>query len=404
MRFAVFLAAAVMACSVALMTGAHASVEKRVALVIGNGAYVHAPPLPNPANDATLMAETFRGLGFQVIEGTDVGKTEFDAKIREFARLLTTADTAVFYYAGHGLQVAGQNYLLPIDAKLGDERDLAFETVRSDIVLQQMELERSDKTNIVFLDACRDNPLARNLASSMGTRSAALGRGLAQIDSGVGTFVAFSTQPGNVALDGTGRNSPFTEALARHVGTPGHTLPSVMVEVRKSVLKATSGKQVPWDHSALTGNFYFVPPANTVAASPSPPSSATELAALKERMQQLEAQLAARGSDRATPSPAAAPAASTQPAPADCIVVGRTLEDAVEVRAGMQFCSQQGREVARILEVRPYGVVYLTEGRKRTTCKPGQLCSFDWTGAPLFTTRVTDNAGNLSAALVPSGR
>jgi hypothetical protein len=109
----------------------------------------------------------------------------------------------------------------------------------------------------VFLDACRDNPFTRNLARSMGTRSASIGKGLAQVDTGVGTFISYSTQPGNVALDGTGRNSPFTAALAKHVREPGHNLTSVMIQVRKDVLAATGGKQVPWDHSALTGEFYF---------------------------------------------------------------------------------------------------------------------------------------------------
>ena len=124
-------------------------------------------------------------------------------------------------------------------------------------MLKQMELEREGKTNIVFLDACRDNPLARNLARSMGTRSAGVGRGLAQVQAGVGTFIAYSTQPGNVALDGAGRNSPFTAALAKAIREPGRNLTAVMIDVRKEVLDVTGGKQVPWDHSALTGDFYF---------------------------------------------------------------------------------------------------------------------------------------------------
>ena len=126
-----------------------------------------------------------------------------------------------------------------------------------DFVLKQMELEREGKTNIVLLDACRDNPLARNLARTMGTRSASVGQGLAQVRTGVGTFIAYSTQPGNVALDGQGRNSPFTSALTKAVQEPGRTITTVMIDVRKDVLAATGGRQVPWDHSALTGDFYF---------------------------------------------------------------------------------------------------------------------------------------------------
>ena len=135
--------------------------------------------------------------------------------MRDFARALEKADVAVFFYAGHGLQASGRNYLVPVDARLQVERDLDFEAVSVDFVLKQMELEREGKTNVVFLDACRDNPLARNLARSMGTRSAAIGQGLAQVQTGVGTFIAYSTQPGNVALDGQGRNSPFTAALTK---------------------------------------------------------------------------------------------------------------------------------------------------------------------------------------------
>jgi hypothetical protein len=234
-----------------------AAAEKRVALVVGNSAYVHANPLPNPVNDAGDMAKALAEAGFEVILGLDLKKVAFDGKVRDFARALEKADVALFFYAGHGLQASGRNYLVPVDASLQVERDLDFEAVSIDFVLKQMELEREGKTNVVFLDACRDNPLARNLARSMGTRSASIGQGLAQVQTGVGTFIAYSTQPGNVALDGQGRNSPFTAALTKGLRDPGRNLTSVMIEVRKDVLAVTGGKQVPWDHSALTGDFYF---------------------------------------------------------------------------------------------------------------------------------------------------
>ena len=182
---------------------------------MGNSAYVHANPLPNPVNDAGDMAKALTEVGFEVILGLDLDKPAFDAKVRDFARALEKADVAVFFYAGHGLQASGRNYLVPVDASLQVERDLDFEAVSVDFVLKQMEIDREGKTNVVFLDACRDNPLARNLARSMGTRSAAIGQGLAQVQTGVGTFIAYSTQPGNVALDGQGRNSPFTAALTK---------------------------------------------------------------------------------------------------------------------------------------------------------------------------------------------
>ena len=267
-----------------------AAAEKRVALVVGNSAYVHANPLPNPVNDASDMAKALTEVGFEVILGLDLKKPAFDAKVRDFARALEKADVAVFFYAGHGLQASGRNYLVPVDASLQVERDLDFEAVSVDFVLKQMELEREGKTNVVFLDACRDNPLARNLARSMGTRSAAIGQGLAQVQTGVGTFIAYSTQPGNVALDGQGRNSPFTAALAKGVREPGRNLTSVMIDVRKDVLAVTGGKQVPWDHSALTGDFYFhlasAPGTLPKSAAPGP-----EADAIQKRLRELEEEL-----------------------------------------------------------------------------------------------------------------
>jgi uncharacterized caspase-like protein len=281
------IAAAALACM------APAAAQKRVALVVGNGAYSNAAALANPANDASDMAAAMKGLGIEVILGLDLDKRAFDAKVRDFSRALAaSADTGIFFYAGHGLQVAGRNYLVPIDAQLANERDLDFEAIGLDFVLKQMELEREGKTNIVFLDACRDNPLARNLARSMGTRSASIGRGLAQVQTGVGTFIAYSTQPGNVALDGVGRNSPFTAALSKGVKQPGRNLTAVMIEVRREVLAATGGKQVPWDHSALTGDFYFhlaSAPSMLPKMAPPPPDSESE--ALKQRLRQVEEEL-----------------------------------------------------------------------------------------------------------------
>src|SRR5262245_54444731 len=191
-----FLIAVLLLHAIAVMP---AAAEKRVALVIGNSNYARAGKLANPVHDATKMAKTLRQSGFEVILGLDLDRRAFEGKVRTFSRALTHADTAVLYYAGHGLQVAGHNYLIPADAGLKTERDLDFEAIGLDFVLKQMETGREGKTNIVFLDACRDNPLARNLARSMGTRSASVGTGLAEVQTGVGTFIAFSTQPGNVA-------------------------------------------------------------------------------------------------------------------------------------------------------------------------------------------------------------
>jgi len=238
-----------------LMVAPPAYAQKRVALVIGNSVYQHTPRLKNPANDATDMGVSLKKHGFEVIEGYDLDKASFDRKVRDFAAALTGAEVGLFFYAGHGLQVAGQNYLVPIDAKAEAVDALEFEMVRVDVVHRIME--RQTNTNILFLDACRDNPLARNLARSMGTRSSEVGRGLAAVESGVGTLISFSTQPGNVALDGTGRNSPFAEALAKQILSASEDLSAILISVRNDVMRQTQRKQVPWEHSALTGRFYF---------------------------------------------------------------------------------------------------------------------------------------------------
>ena len=265
-----------------------ASAAKRVALVIGNAAYVHAGALTNPVNDAADMAKALTGAGFDVILGLDLDRRAFDEKLRAFSRSLDDAETAVLFYAGHGLQVAGRNYLVPVNAGLNTERDLDFEAISLDFVLRQMEVGREGKTNVVFLDACRDNPLARNLARSMGTRSAGIGKGLAEVQTGVGTFIAYSTQPGNVAFDGAGRNSPFTAALASRIPLAGRNLTALMIEVRKDVLKTTDGRQVPWDHSALTSDFFFYPGAQG-AGDPALPAAAQEV--IQARLRAIEAQV-----------------------------------------------------------------------------------------------------------------
>lgn len=230
----------------------------RVALVIGNSKYKHTPSLPNPTNDAADVAAELRKLGFAVIEKVDLDKASMDRAIRDFAEKLSGAKIGLFFYAGHGLQVGGQNYLVPIDAKLASASAIDFEMVRLDLVHRAMEREAS--TNILMMDACRDNPLARNLARALGTRSTQVGRGLAVVESGEGTLISFSTQPGNVALDGTGRNSPYAGALLKHLATPGEDLPTILINVRKDVMKATDRRQVPWEHSAMTAKFYFTPP------------------------------------------------------------------------------------------------------------------------------------------------
>ncbi len=255
--------------AVFLLTAGSAMAERRLALVVGNSNYRNTPRLENPKNDARAMATALTRLGFEVIRGIDQSSADMRRTVRKFAGALQSADVALFYYAGHGLQVKGENYLVPIDAKMKSTLDLEFEATNLQVVIDLME--REAKTNIVFLDACRDNPLARTLARSLGaSRSSTIGQGLARIDSGVGTLIAYSTEPGNVALDGDGKHSPFTAALLGHIETPGLEVGRMLRRVRSSVLKQTRGKQVPWDHSSLVGDFYFSSPKKIAAVAPPP--------------------------------------------------------------------------------------------------------------------------------------
>lgn len=245
---------------------------KRVALVIGNGAYVDATPLTNPANDASDIALKLEGLGFSVVKGTDLDHKGMRDVVRRFSAEVEGADVALFFYAGHALQVDGVNHLAPIDARLEREGDLDFESISLELVRRQME--RHAKTNIVFLDACRDNPLTRRFARSTGSSA---GSGLARFEPGAqGTFIAFATQPDNVALDGKGRNSPFTEALLKHIDEKGVEISAMMTNVRRDVYEATEERQLPWTNSSLLGLFYFNPAPEPVAKNNTAKSGAAD--------------------------------------------------------------------------------------------------------------------------------
>lgn len=256
---------------VVLVLAGRATAAERVALVVGNGAYRTVPALANAANDGRAVAATLREIGFEVFEGIDLDAAATTALLRDFARALDGAAVGLFYYAGHGMQVGGENYLVPVDARLEHESDLDFETLKVKQVLNL--LESTDRTSIVVLDACRDNPFAQQLARKI-TRSRSVSSGLAAIRSGVGTLIAYATEPENVALDGTGPNSPFTTALVKYLRTPGLEVRQLMTRVRQDVIAATDRAQVPWDHSSLVGDFYFVPAATTPAEAVAPPPDA----------------------------------------------------------------------------------------------------------------------------------
>jgi tetratricopeptide (TPR) repeat protein len=229
----------------------------RLALVIGNGAYVNASPLNNPPNDATVVAKALRDIGFEVIEGTNLDRVGMERVVREFLRKAPDARVTLLYYAGHGMQVDGRNYLIPVDAKLAAPSDLPFETLELDKVLAGLDDEA--RANIIVLDACRDNPLARSFATKLGaTRSAAVPAGLAGYATvGTGTLIAFATAPGQTALDGAGVNSPFTSAFIKHVRTRGIEVNQMLTRVRVEVASATKNRQVPWANSSLLGEVYL---------------------------------------------------------------------------------------------------------------------------------------------------
>jgi len=247
------------------LNGLLASAHRRVALVVGNSAYRHAPRLENPKNDAGDISAVLRKLEFHVIEAADLDKRAFEAILDEFASALKGADVGFFFYAGHGIQVSGHNYLIPIDAELTTLATPDVEMVRLERVHRTME--REALTNLLFFDACRDNPLTRSPARALGLRSAQIGRGLAAVESGAGTLISFSTQPGNVALDGAGRNSPFSAALIRELGTSSEDVNAILIAVRNEVMRQTDGKQVPWEHSALTRRLYLNPAARSARLS-----------------------------------------------------------------------------------------------------------------------------------------
>lgn len=252
---------------------APAQAQERVALVIGNGNYANAGTLANPVNDAQAVAAALRDVGFDVALGRDLDRSAMERLLRDFLRKAGSAKVALLFYAGHGMQVDGRNYLLPVDAKIETASDLGFETVELDKILGN--LEDPGRATIVILDACRDNPMSRSFAAR--SRSSSVGTGLAAYSTlGTGTLIAFATAPGKVALDGTGKNSPFTESFVRHLRTPNVEVRTMLTRVRADVMAATGNKQLPWDNSSLMGEVFLAGPTKGGApqiatVTPTPP-------------------------------------------------------------------------------------------------------------------------------------
>lgn len=224
------------------------STGRRVALVIGNSRYESAGVLRNPVNDARDIAAVLRDLGFEVILRTDSDLRMMEEAVDEFYTTIQQGSVGVFYFAGHGVQAAGENYLLPIDANIQVERDLPYESLPLARVVGRMEAAEND-INIVILDACRNNPFASSVRS--------LQRGLATVDAATGFFIAYATAPGNVADDGQGRNGTFTAALLNHIRTSNITVEQLFKRVRAQVSSATNSQQIPWTSSSLIGEFAF---------------------------------------------------------------------------------------------------------------------------------------------------
>ena len=253
-----------------LFTAHAAKADKRVAFVVGNGAYKNVAQLPNPPIDAKAMAAVLRNVGFDVVEGTNLTRDTMTERLLEFGKKAQGADVAVFFYAGHGIAISGTNYLLPVDADIKSEMDVKLgSAINIDLTLDQTMSDA--KVKLVFLDACRDNPFAAKIKSNSATRSVSVQTGLAEMKSGEGTLIAFATGPGQTALDGQeGTNSPFTRALISHIATPGVEIQQAMTEVRAQVNEETNKGQLPWGHTNLIGSVYLNP-----VAAPAPGAAGT---------------------------------------------------------------------------------------------------------------------------------
>ncbi len=232
--------------------------EKRLALVIGNADYLTGP-LPNPVNDARSMARALRKVGFDVMLRENVSnQTEMKRVIREFGDRLRDYDVGMFYYAGHGIQKDGYNFLVPVNARINSEEEVEYECIDAGYVVALMDAADS-RVNIVVLDACRNNPFARTFRSTR--------QGLVSMNAPAGTIIAYATSPGRTALDGSGVNGLYTQELLYQIQRPGLKIEDVFKNVRIEVMRKSDRQQVPWESSSLTGDFYFRPTAEQLAMS-----------------------------------------------------------------------------------------------------------------------------------------
>jgi tetratricopeptide (TPR) repeat protein len=242
-----------------VQTPSVANMGRRVALVIGNSNYQNVPMLPNPQRDAALVANTLKRVGFETVTlQTNLGREALTNALRDFAQAADNADWAMIYYAGHGMEVGGTNYLLPIDARVASDRDISFEAVSLDQV--RNVVGRAKRLRLIVLDACRDNPFANQMKRSLTVASRSVSRGLASVEPEAGTLIVYAAKDGETAADGTGTNSPFATAFVKNLQTPGLEVRRLFDYVRDDVMDATAQKQQPFSYGSLSGrqDFYFV--------------------------------------------------------------------------------------------------------------------------------------------------
>lgn len=259
--------------SLLVLAPQQADAEKRIALVIGNAEYRDSP-LSNPVNDALDITEALKKTGFEVDLHTNVDRKKMREAIRKFGDNLRQADIGLFYFAGHGIQIKGRNYLIPLAVDVQSADEVQDESIDTSAVLRKME-SAGNAVNIVILDACRNNPFARSFRS--------MDRGLARMDGPVGSFIAYATAPGSVAADGTGRNGVYTEHLLEALNQPGLSIEQTFKRVRNGVKNITDGQQIPWESSSLMGEFVFLPTKKGTATltSQTPPPPAPTLPSFK---------------------------------------------------------------------------------------------------------------------------
>jgi hypothetical protein len=319
---------------VAAVFASVAQAERRIALVIGNSAYRNASPLPNTINDANAIATLFRSVGFEVVSSrNELGVLEFKRAVRDFLITAETADIAVVYYAGHGIEVNGANYLIPVDAKLARDYDVEDEAVALDRIV--WALQPVHRLRLILLDACRDNPFVARLQRSVSTRAAPKG-GLSRLDDvSADTLVAYAAKEGSVSYDGAGANSPFATALLKHLTEPGLDIRIALGRVRDDVMRSTAGRQEPFIYGSLGGSI--------IPLVPSPVAKALEAMTMPNAVAPPPVALA-------TPAPLGRPPAAPPPGEPSQSMESR-LQAAIEKEDQASACTRDEQRLARLRSV-----------------------------------------------------